>query len=239
MWANDYPHHEGSWPHSAASIERQMSGLTDESRAKILGRQRSPRLLAVVHGAAVVVGVGESPYYKRGGATESEFQLACIAIRNAVADAGLTMRDVDGFVVVHGTQRAGATERRARHRATSRFTAQTFGGGGNGAGAAVTLADAAISAGYARMRRRVPRRSPRASSPATGRPGERGARAELARSRCPTGCSDARADLRDADAAVHARPRRHAGQPRRGRARLLRARAAQPTSDPLRHPADA
>ena len=25
MWANDYPHHEGSWPHSAASIERQMA----------------------------------------------------------------------------------------------------------------------------------------------------------------------------------------------------------------------
>jgi predicted TIM-barrel fold metal-dependent hydrolase len=37
MWANDYPHHEGSWPHSAASIERQMAHLTDESRAKILG----------------------------------------------------------------------------------------------------------------------------------------------------------------------------------------------------------
>ena len=29
------------------------------------------------------------------------------------------------------------------------FTAQTFGGGGNGAGAAVTIADAAITAGYA------------------------------------------------------------------------------------------
>ena len=37
LWANDYPHHEGSWPHSAASIERQMSGLSDSSRAKILG----------------------------------------------------------------------------------------------------------------------------------------------------------------------------------------------------------
>jgi predicted TIM-barrel fold metal-dependent hydrolase len=37
MWANDYPHHEGSWPHSAATIERQMAHLTDESRAKILG----------------------------------------------------------------------------------------------------------------------------------------------------------------------------------------------------------
>ncbi len=37
MWANDYPHHEGSWPHSAASIERQMAHLQEESRAKILG----------------------------------------------------------------------------------------------------------------------------------------------------------------------------------------------------------
>ena len=37
MWANDYPHHEGVWPHSAASIERTMGHLTDESRAKILG----------------------------------------------------------------------------------------------------------------------------------------------------------------------------------------------------------
>ncbi len=37
LWANDYPHHEGSWPSSAASIERQMTGLSDASRAKILG----------------------------------------------------------------------------------------------------------------------------------------------------------------------------------------------------------
>ncbi|HKV53967.1 MAG TPA: amidohydrolase family protein [Candidatus Binataceae bacterium] len=37
LWANDYPHHEGSWPHSAASIERQMQVLNDEQRARILG----------------------------------------------------------------------------------------------------------------------------------------------------------------------------------------------------------
>jgi predicted TIM-barrel fold metal-dependent hydrolase len=37
MWANDYPHHEGTWPHSAAAIERTMGALTDEERAKILG----------------------------------------------------------------------------------------------------------------------------------------------------------------------------------------------------------
>ena len=37
MWANDYPHHEGSWPHSAPAIERTMGGLSDEERANILG----------------------------------------------------------------------------------------------------------------------------------------------------------------------------------------------------------
>jgi predicted TIM-barrel fold metal-dependent hydrolase len=37
MWANDYPHAEGTWPHSAEAIEREMGHLSDETRAKILG----------------------------------------------------------------------------------------------------------------------------------------------------------------------------------------------------------
>lgn len=37
MWANDYPHHEGTWPHSAAAIERTMTQLSDGDRAKVLG----------------------------------------------------------------------------------------------------------------------------------------------------------------------------------------------------------
>jgi len=37
MWANDYPHHEGTWPHSAEAIERTMGMLDDVERAKILG----------------------------------------------------------------------------------------------------------------------------------------------------------------------------------------------------------
>jgi predicted TIM-barrel fold metal-dependent hydrolase len=37
LWANDFPHHEGSWPYSAQAIERTMSSLSDEERAKILG----------------------------------------------------------------------------------------------------------------------------------------------------------------------------------------------------------
>ncbi|MCL0102333.1 amidohydrolase [Dehalococcoidia bacterium] len=37
MWANDYPHQEGAWPHSAEAVERQMGNLTEEERADILG----------------------------------------------------------------------------------------------------------------------------------------------------------------------------------------------------------
>jgi acetyl-CoA acetyltransferase len=101
-----------------------------------------------MHGAAVVVGVGESIYYKRGQANESEFQLACIAIRNAVTDAGLTLSDVDGFVS-YMDRNEPVRLSAALGTGALDFTAQTFGGGGNGAGAAVTIADAAVSAGYA------------------------------------------------------------------------------------------
>ena len=41
-----------------------------------------------MHGSAAVAGIGESPYYKRGESPYTEFQLACIAIRRAVEDAG-------------------------------------------------------------------------------------------------------------------------------------------------------
>ena len=37
LWANDYPHHEGTWPHSAEAIERTMGHLSDEARARVLG----------------------------------------------------------------------------------------------------------------------------------------------------------------------------------------------------------
>ncbi len=37
LWANDFPHHEGSWPYSSQAIERTMGKLDDAERAKILG----------------------------------------------------------------------------------------------------------------------------------------------------------------------------------------------------------
>jgi acetyl-CoA acetyltransferase len=101
-----------------------------------------------MRGSSIIVGVGESRYYRRGGSPDTEFQLACTAIRAALADAGLTVRDLDGFVS-YMDRNEPVRLSAALGSGDLAFSAQTFGGGGNSAGAAVTLADAAITAGYA------------------------------------------------------------------------------------------
>lgn len=37
LWGNDYPHHEGTWPHSDEAVERTMGHLPEEDRRRILG----------------------------------------------------------------------------------------------------------------------------------------------------------------------------------------------------------
>lgn len=37
LWSSDYPHHEGSFPYSKLSIEREMKDLSESQRTKILG----------------------------------------------------------------------------------------------------------------------------------------------------------------------------------------------------------
>ena len=37
LWGNDYPHHEGTWPHSAEVIDRTMGHLPQAEVAKIVG----------------------------------------------------------------------------------------------------------------------------------------------------------------------------------------------------------
>jgi acetyl-CoA acetyltransferase len=97
-----------------------------------------------------IVGVGATTYYRHGGSIPRTKQsLAYEAILGAVADAGLTMADVDGFALYSGgggfdtalaAQQLGIPE--------LRFTAGLTGGGGGAAGA-VGLASAAIVGGLA------------------------------------------------------------------------------------------
>jgi acetyl-CoA acetyltransferase len=103
-----------------------------------------------MHGHAVVAGVGESAYYERGKAPDTEFRLACTAIQNAVADAGLELSDIDGFVSYMDQRNDPLRLGRALGVKELRWAATTWGGGGNNAAAAVQLADAAVSAGYAK-----------------------------------------------------------------------------------------
>ncbi len=97
-----------------------------------------------------IVGIGETAYYKRGGAPVPEFVLACEAILKAADDAGIKVEDIDGFA-------SFATERNAAARVAAALGVKHFSlanivwnGGGGGGSAAIGNAAAAIAAGYSK-----------------------------------------------------------------------------------------
>ncbi|MEX0949461.1 MAG: thiolase [Acidimicrobiia bacterium] len=99
---------------------------------------------------AAVVGVGSTPYYKRGRSLpQTPFELAGKAVLAAVEDAGLTIDDVDGLAL-YSMGLGGDTSLFAQVLGIPevRFTATLTGGGGGAAGS-VGLAAAAISSGMA------------------------------------------------------------------------------------------
>lgn len=55
-------------------------------------------------GATAIVGIGQTPYYKRGTSPDSELKLALQAIVAAAQDAGISPSEIDGFVS-YGSER--------------------------------------------------------------------------------------------------------------------------------------
>lgn len=102
-----------------------------------------------MRGTSAIVGVGESRYYRPGAAPETEFQLACIAIKNAAEDAGIPLEDLDGFVSYANDRNTPTRLATALGVRELRFGALAWDGGGNGVAGALALADAAVTAGYA------------------------------------------------------------------------------------------
>jgi acetyl-CoA acetyltransferase len=99
---------------------------------------------------AAVVGIGATPYYKRGRSLpQTPFEMAGKATLAALDDAGLTVDDVDGFAL-YSFGLGGDTSLFAQTLGVPevRFTAQLTGGGG-GASGSVGLAAAAIASGMA------------------------------------------------------------------------------------------
>lgn len=96
-----------------------------------------------------IVGIGETAYYKRGGAPVSEFQLCIEAILKAVDDAGLKVTDIDGFASYSNDRNEPVRIAAALGLPHIGFSNMVWGGGGGGGSAAVANAAAAIVAGYA------------------------------------------------------------------------------------------
>jgi len=104
--------------------------------------------MAKMRGAAAVVGVAEL-HYKRGRAPAGEERMTLEAILAACADAGISPRELDGFVSFAGGDISGPVLAADLMIDELRWSSMVWGGGGGGAAAAITTAAAAIATGQA------------------------------------------------------------------------------------------
>lgn len=104
-----------------------------------------------LRGKVAVVGVGETPYYRRGTSPDSEQKLTLRAIVAACEDAGIDPRDVDGFASYADDANAGHMLMRALGTREMRWSSMVWGGGGGGTLGAVAMAAAAIHSGQAEI----------------------------------------------------------------------------------------
>ena len=97
---------------------------------------------------AAIVGVGATPYTKRGQSfPETEFSMACTAILAALDDAGLTINDLDGFSIYSSSCDPAAVA--AELGVPEVRWATTLTSGGGGCAGALGVAAAAIDSGMA------------------------------------------------------------------------------------------
>ncbi|GMU78858.1 MAG: lipid-transfer protein [Acidimicrobiia bacterium] len=97
---------------------------------------------------AAIVGVGATPYYKRGQSLpQTPLEMACAATVLALGDAGLTVADLDGFAI-YAQSCDPAEVASVLGVPEVRFAASTTSGGGGSAGA-LGLAAAAVATGMA------------------------------------------------------------------------------------------
>ena len=103
-----------------------------------------------INGKVAIVGIAETAYYKRGAADRSEFQLTVEAILDAAADAGIDVREIDGFASYSMDRNDPPRIAAALGSPDLSFSNMFWGGGGGGGSGAVANACAALVAGYSK-----------------------------------------------------------------------------------------
>ena len=104
--------------------------------------------MSALRGATAVVGIGQTPLYKRGSSPDPEMKLCLRAIVAACEDAGIDPRDADGFVSYGADKNDPWKLMPGLGTRELRFSAMNWSHGG-GIPGAVGLAAAAILAGQA------------------------------------------------------------------------------------------
>ncbi len=106
--------------------------------------------MATLKDKTAIVGVGNTPYYRRGQSLpQTELELLCKAVLAATDDAGLSVDDIDGFACHSGSLDLGMVAQTLGLKQL-RFGASVTGGG-NGAPGSVGLAAVAVSSGQANV----------------------------------------------------------------------------------------
>ncbi|WP_063129034.1 thiolase C-terminal domain-containing protein [Nocardia fusca] len=103
---------------------------------------------SLLRGAAAVVGVADL-HYTRGAAPHGELRMTLEAIVAACADAGISPRELDGFVSYAGGGHDGAILGGALGVDEVRWSNMMWGGGGGTVAAAINNAAVAIATGQA------------------------------------------------------------------------------------------
>lgn len=103
-----------------------------------------------LRGATAIVGIGHTPYYKRGTSPDPEIKLCLRAIVAACEDAGIDPADIDGFVSYGSEHNNGQKLMPALGTRQLRFGALAWTHGG-GIPAAIGIGAAAIHSGQAEI----------------------------------------------------------------------------------------
>ncbi len=105
---------------------------------------------ATMRGKTAIVGIGETTYYKHGQSPDPEVKLVLDAIQLAAEDAGIDVRDIDGFAAFSDDRNDPPRLMTALGIKDLTFSNMVWGGGGGGGSGAVANAVAAVVAGYSK-----------------------------------------------------------------------------------------